>query len=828
MNFGGDRSQTLGYAQFPNFSNLDGLPQVGGLPTSDGIVIGFQYFGNTGNVLAPYNLGRTTTHEIGHWLGIRHLWGDGECEVDDFCQDTPNADGEFGAQISRNCQSITHCGNRRLIENYMDYSDDGCMNLFTQCQKMRMRTVLDVSPRRKELRSSDVHLDTGIPFAFFSADKTSDCVGATINFTDLSTNDPQSWEWTFFDESDSVIAVFTSQNPQLTFDSRGIFSAQLVASNEQGSDSLLRTNFITILSGLEKPSFIEDFENPDSVLLEWVISNPDGDRTFQNSDLSSFGLGAASIVIDNFSTFDDPTGRMDALISPRIDLSKMEYPYLTFDHAYVPFGGDFADTLGLLYSVDCGQTFSSFWVRGGEELATALPSQEAFFPTSDQWRENQISLDFLKTFTDIHLALVNVSGFGNNLFLDQIKVRDVNVTALPEIMVGVQENTVCIGQLVQFEDLTANWPQSWNWVLQGATPSTSQLQHPKVVYLDAGVFDVTLTVQNDIGQVTGILEEVITVSPLPQISISADNPVLCAGEEVGITANGASNYVWFDQRSVNPVFQGDIYQVTLFESQKFTVFGADGVGCQDSSSIQIIVDQAPEVLIESSADQVCQGDEVVLMGSGTQSFLWLDSDNQLLSEEEILNFNVDSATTIFLEGSNETGCPGLTFTEIPVLENPEPQITVDGDILSTLEASSYQWFLEDAPIPETEGGTAQDFEIEESGNYRVLVTDQNGCQGLSEEVFLEVTGLNQFDISHSIDIYPNPTEGEFIVKVSNSFTGQFRVTIMNISGIRINQQESLKLSEEIEFKMDLKADKGLYFLRIQQGSFVGLKKIFIE
>lgn len=116
----------LGYAQFP-----------GGNPSTDGVVMSPQYFGTTGFVQAPFDGGRTTTHEVGHWLNLRHIWGDGRCRQDDFVADTPSSDGpNYGCDLSeRSCKSTD------MVENYMDYSDDDCMGLFTEGQKARMRAL---------------------------------------------------------------------------------------------------------------------------------------------------------------------------------------------------------------------------------------------------------------------------------------------------------------------------------------------------------------------------------------------------------------------------------------------------------------------------------------------------------------------------------------------------------------------------------------------------------------------------------------------------------------------------------------------------------------
>lgn len=106
----------------------------------DGIVIGYQYFGETG-ASSPYNKGRTTTHEVGHWLGLDHIWGDGGCGVDDGIADTPESDA---ANYSCNLNT-TSCGSRDMVQNYMDYTNDGCMNIFTNGQCAVMNSTLSGS-----------------------------------------------------------------------------------------------------------------------------------------------------------------------------------------------------------------------------------------------------------------------------------------------------------------------------------------------------------------------------------------------------------------------------------------------------------------------------------------------------------------------------------------------------------------------------------------------------------------------------------------------------------------------------------------------------------
>lgn len=156
VNWGGQLGDLLGYAQFPQ-SSLPGIAGMGGAADTDGVAISYRNFGYDIAGSAPYNKGRTTTHETGHYLGLRHIWGDknNTCQgEDDYVADTPVA-----AKENRGCNEDTDsCPQPGLdmVQNYMDYTNDACMYLFTKGQASRMKTVLDNSINRKTLYTSGV------------------------------------------------------------------------------------------------------------------------------------------------------------------------------------------------------------------------------------------------------------------------------------------------------------------------------------------------------------------------------------------------------------------------------------------------------------------------------------------------------------------------------------------------------------------------------------------------------------------------------------------------------------------------------------------------
>jgi hypothetical protein len=160
----GFNSTLLGFASFPEMSGLTGITNPETNAARDGVVIDAKTVYGCGETEGEFR-GRTLTHEIGHYLGLRHIWGDGSvtvdgntiscgspdapdtcaCSLDDFVTDTPNH-----GRANYDCPSgRTSCNSNDQITNYMDYTDDTCMRQFTQEQKDRMKTVLMNSPRRK-------------------------------------------------------------------------------------------------------------------------------------------------------------------------------------------------------------------------------------------------------------------------------------------------------------------------------------------------------------------------------------------------------------------------------------------------------------------------------------------------------------------------------------------------------------------------------------------------------------------------------------------------------------------------------------------------------
>jgi hypothetical protein len=250
------QSGLLGYATFPAGTTLSGIPGSVGTNQTDGVVMGYQFFGSIGAAAgsAPYHKGRTTTHEVGHWLGLRHIWGDASCG-NDFCADTPTQSNSTGGCPGfPNASGCSGSPNPpgRMFMNFMDYTDDLCMYMFTHDQKWRMHTCMQTGTYRKNLSASSQTLctfSTAAPSASFTIPSTV-CVGGTVYPNNFTTGYPApNYVWSVSPGTGVSISSNTLSMPIITFNNAGTYSVTVVATNSLGNNMHTKTISVINCSG---------------------------------------------------------------------------------------------------------------------------------------------------------------------------------------------------------------------------------------------------------------------------------------------------------------------------------------------------------------------------------------------------------------------------------------------------------------------------------------------------------------------------------------------------------------------------------------------------
>ena len=439
----------IGYAEFP-ISDLDGLEGVPDRRLQDGIVVDYQYFGSVGNITSG-SLGRTTTHEVGHFLGLLHIWGDGGCGVDDFCEDTPDADASTnGCPLNKES-----CGSKDMIQNYMDYTSDVCMSLFTLDQKTRIRTVLENSPRRNSLLTSPglitpIVADNDMGIRKITSPQTIECssiITPALELTNFGEKAVSSFkvrlylQGNFIQEVESTEQVASGENTTLTFSPinlGGVGSTYEVSfeisevnggNDENENNDLQAVSFV--VPELGTLPLYDDFEseNESQFLTEGSIENPDNSFTWQLTDAPGNGNDNQAIFL-NFFEYEFGIGERDILYTPNYDFSNIVEAKLIFKvaHAqYIDENNESNDRLTIGVSTDCGNNYSSIvYNKAGKALATTTSVNSAFVPSNrTEWREEEISLDGFAGQPNVRLAFIGQNDYGNNLYIDDVELRVV-------------------------------------------------------------------------------------------------------------------------------------------------------------------------------------------------------------------------------------------------------------------------------------------------------------------------------------------------------------------------------------------------------------------
>ncbi len=421
-------SSILGYAVFPWLSGL----------TKDGIVLRSDRVGTIGTAATSNDSGRVLTHEVGHWLGLYHTFQDG-CANGDLIEDTPPVESTF---TNSNCPSngnscSTDVPNLPdLWEDYMDYSKGSCQTLFTKNQKTRMHFFLTSSTSpRVSLSSASNLVATGItvssvtPLAEFSSNTQTICTGQPIYFYDLSCKGkPTAWSWTFNGASQPSSSL---QNPVVSYQTAGIYPVSLTVENAKGSNTVSKTNYITVINAIadNKPNYEQGFEDGDPTSFtgnnKFVHSSPVSSR-FEMTSNGSF-TGSNSFKAPIITNQD--LGKCYSFTMPSFDISNLgaSIPRFTFYVSYAQPNADLAEELRVFVSTDCGASFKQILSRLGASLA--YPNQvyvNNFVPTkSSQWRLmgiSSLSSIGLGLNSNLTFRIDVVSAGGNPVYLDNINV----------------------------------------------------------------------------------------------------------------------------------------------------------------------------------------------------------------------------------------------------------------------------------------------------------------------------------------------------------------------------------------------------------------------
>lgn len=347
------------------------------------------------------------------------------------------------------------------------------------------------------------------------------CVGDSVRFSSTSVGASQ-FNWSFPGGSP---ATDTTANPVVRYLNAGVYPVQLIVNSQQGSDTLLLNNYVYTGRGLNLP-FAEDFENGEPQSRGWSITNPDTGRTWSLTTVGGSTPGNRAMFMDFFNY--QQTGQRDALTSPPLNLSGLGQANLRFSHAYRQYNTSTNDSLRVLVSTNCGQTWTPILSVGGSTLATMTASTTNFVPsTSSNWcgaGSNLACFNLPLTAylgqQQVFIRFEAINRYGNNLYIDNISI-DAVPNILPDAQFIQSNSRICAGGTVQFSDQSTGLPSGRTWLFAGGTPASSTDLQPVVTYAQPGTYAVQLVVQNAVGNDTVQLAQAVVVDSLPQVSLAA-------------------------------------------------------------------------------------------------------------------------------------------------------------------------------------------------------------------------------------------------------------------------------------------------------------------
>ncbi len=674
-------------------------------------------------------------------------------------------------------------------------------------------------------------------------------------------------------------------------------------SDDTPSNDDNQTTFTATSNAVSLP-FSEDFESNVFGNGDWTISNPDNQTTWELATVGGITPGSQAAKIDFFNY--QQSARRDGMISPKLSFAGYTSVDMTFDHAYRRFNQTAADSLVIYVSSDCGATWNVEFAQaedGTGSFATQTTNTTDFTPAiADDWCFSggigatcfTVNLDsYVGQEVLIMFESYNAGTVGNNLFIDNINIDGVPAQDPPIPNFSADNSSICQGGTVSFTDQSTANITDWNWTFPGGTPATSTAQNPTVTYATAGTYDVVLEVTNSFGTETTTFTNEISVNTQPTVSVSAANNTICQGSSVQLTASGANGYTWD-----NGLGSGAVKTVTPQVTTVYEVVGSNGAGCEDTQTITITVEAAPNVVATVDQSSICAGQSATISASGADSYTWdnglgagashtvsptvstvyivtgettaagcVNSTNIAVTVEALPSVSVSASetsicegesatlsangantyswtpgsglsssiggtigasptttTTYTVEGTNNCGSDTESIT-IDVVPAPSaPVISQSGNVLSvtTQTNETAEWFLNGTSV-----GTGDSFTMTQSGQYTVVISNENDCEAeVSGNFDLDTTSLDNLSLSEALNVYPNPTDGMIYITF-NGYSSQMSISVIDAVG-RIVISEN-KVDTSNNSTLDLSSfETGVYTVIFRSGEDMITKKVTLR
>lgn len=840
----------LGYATFPNpgSTGLSGLSAPYGSTTTDGVVILNSSFGSVGTAVSGvYNLGRTATHEIGHWMGLRHIWGDGTC-ASDFCNDTPPAQ-----TANYNCPTYpyklgTCSGNTtgEMTMNYMDYTNDACMYMFTHDQKFRAQLILANSALRSSLITSTAcnlptsGTDAGISSVarptYSQAINCNNFIDPILNITNYGTTtltslvvtynvdnvNPQTFTWT---GTANPNTTFTLAVPQIGGLSNGPHTFSAALSQPNGTTDVNPSNNSNVQLFTIANQLSVTVNSPTTCAGTAATLAATGANSYVWTGNVSGGTITVSPTVTTIYSF--TAGNTSCNVTKTATVTVLSGPTVTVSSASA-----------------CAGSTVNLTATGANTYTWSTGAQTSILTTS-------------ANATSVYTVTGNNGGVCSS-------VRLATLTILPSPSLAVNNATICAGITAS---LTASGATTYSWNT-GSTNNTIFVSPASTtVYVLAGQVGSCISTRN----------VSVTISNNLGIFITPSQATVCAGSPVTLNASGAVSYTW------NVSGNNSSVTVSPTVTTTYSVAGYSS-NCPGSKTVTVFVNALPTTVV-SATNNSCFGSNngqinVTATGNGPFSYFYsagssnlspgiytiVTTDAKGCAKNNTVSITQPAAISTSGSGSITT-CPfscdasGQIVTTggtAPYTSTVFPGALV-GQSFTNLCANNYTYYLTDAngctgygtfsvaagnagiQVTTTNNNlscaTCSDGSITASGSggtgpysytwtpgnfysssivdmpagcYTLNVKDAYGCSTETQVCLSFDTGIEGYALQTAVKVSPNPSKGLFVI------TGLQEASTLLIYDARGRLIRSLKADTVASIDLSENSE-GIYFARIQSG-----------
>jgi PKD repeat protein len=468
-----------------------------------------------------------------------------------------------------------------------------------------------------------VNENTNPPVAEFEANQTNIDVGGTVDFADLSTNNPDNWEWTF---NGGDPGASTAQNPTVTYDLPGTYTVELTATNSYGSDTETKVDYITVTAAGFSMDF-EDCADYSADFSPWSVYDGDGQDTYGSSDCNFPGENDTM----SFMAFNPSDAGFDGIANAhggvRVGMS------------ICPDDGSESDDWLISNQLSLGDN-SSFtlwalspkpgtWGNDSYEVLVSTASDDPADFTNDisggaveapdTWTEHFYDLSAYDN-QDIYLAIHHVSADKFMLWVDDMEIDTEWSTPLTADFTA-DNTTVPVNGTVNFTDLSTGSPTSWSWDFGDGGTSTNE--NPDHTYTTTGTYTVELTISDGTNNNTETKIDYITVTEAAPVADFTASPTYSCDGNIQFTdeSSNADTWEWdfgdgntsADQNPLHTYASDGIYTVSL------TV--TNGAGSDTHTETDFITVEIPDATIDPVSD-LCENDSPVTLTAATNGGTW--------------------------------------------------------------------------------------------------------------------------------------------------------------------------------------------------------------